>query len=182
VVGRVWNEHQLRTAHVDLGRRLWPDARIARLDAHRALGIDHLSLQVRRVQQRRHHDAGAVLRVAETVSSRGVSTTFWSSRSVGPIRSAHAGFAVFGSGRVAVRSARGLTLAVVRTYERELKIRRVGSGATTLARTWACPVTLTSGGPPPRCSAVITLRVTGTLRLPSAAGGKVRVVVVLSRG
>jgi hypothetical protein len=127
-------------------------------------------------------DAGAVLRVAETASSAAGSTTVWSVRSVGPIISAGAGFAVLGSGQAAVRGRGGRKLAVVTVHRRALTIHRPHSrGGTAPARAWACPIAAFPGGPPPRCSAVITLRGSGTLHLPAAAG-KVRVVVVVRRG
>ncbi|MGZ4330960.1 MAG: hypothetical protein ACXVXL_23510 [Solirubrobacteraceae bacterium] len=141
-------------------------------------------------------DVGAVLRVFETASSGAASTTVWSARSVGPIRSSNAGFAVIRSGQATVRAAAARTLAVVRATTpavvgaragtgvraRQLEIRRSGSARGTPARAWACPIAGVPGGPPPRCSAVITLRGSGTLRLPNGAGGTVRVVVVVGRG
>jgi hypothetical protein len=127
-------------------------------------------------------DTGAVLRVAETASSAAGSTTVWSVRSIGPIISARAGFAVLGSGQAAVRGRGGDKLAVVLIRRRVLTIRRPRSSGRGPAHAWACPLAGALGGPPPPCSAVITLRTSGTLRLPSSAAGRVRVVVVEGRG
>ncbi len=55
VVGRVRVEHLLRTAHVDVGPRLRPGAGVAHLEAHRADGLDDVSLPVCGAEQRRHH-------------------------------------------------------------------------------------------------------------------------------
>jgi hypothetical protein len=127
-------------------------------------------------------DAGALLRVIETASSASGSTTVWSTRSVGPITSTGAGFAVLGAGQAAVRGRGGRKLAVVMLRRRVLTVRRSRASGGTPARAWACPIAGPPGGPPPRCSAVITLRGSGTLHLPGAPGGRVRVVVVVGRG
>jgi hypothetical protein len=126
-------------------------------------------------------DAGAVLRVTETASSASGSTTVWSARSVGPLISLNAGFAVLGSGQAAVRGRGARTLAVVLVHRRVITIRRPRSSGRAPARAWACPVAGVTGGAPPRCTAVITLRDSGTLRLPSGGAGRVRVVVVVGR-
>jgi hypothetical protein len=125
-------------------------------------------------------DAGAVFRVIETASSPSGSTTVWSARSVGPITSTNAGFAVLGSGRAAVRGRGGRRLAIATRGRRVLTIHRAQPGGR--ARAWACPVAGVAGGAPPRCTAAIALRGSGTLRLPSSFGGRVRVVVVAARG
>ena len=126
-------------------------------------------------------DAGAVLRVVETVSSAAGSTTAWSARSVGPITSATAGFAVLGSGQAAVRGRGGRALATAMLHRGTLTIHRSRSSGQAPAHAWACPVAGVPGGAPPRCSVVITLRRSRSLRLPSVFGGRVRVVVVVGR-
>lgn len=127
-------------------------------------------------------DAGAVLRVIETASSVSGSTTVWSARSVGPVTSANAGFAVLGSGRATVRGRGGRALAIAIVRGRALTIHRSRSGGRAPARAWACPVAGVTGAAPPPCTTVITLRGSGTLHLPSAVRGRVRVVVVAARG
>jgi hypothetical protein len=127
-------------------------------------------------------DAGAVLRVAETASSAAGSTTVWSVRSLGPITAAGAGYAVLGAGQAAVRGRGGHKLAVVLIRRRVLTVRRPRSSGRGPAHAWACPLSGARGGPPPPCTAVITLHNSGTLRLPSSAAGRVRVVVVVGRG
>ena len=124
-------------------------------------------------------DSGAVLRVTETASGAAGSTTVWSARSVGPITSVRAGFAVLGTGKATLRGRGGRTLAVVVRHGSVLSIRRPRSSGR--ARAWACPIAAAAGGPPPRCSAVIGLLGRGKLRLPSDAGGRVRVVLVATR-
>ncbi|MGZ4233015.1 MAG: hypothetical protein ACXVUE_19120 [Solirubrobacteraceae bacterium] len=124
-------------------------------------------------------DAGAVLRVTETASSAAGSITVWAVRSVGPITSVRAGFAVLGMGKATLRGRGGRTLAVVVRHGSVLSIRRPRSSGR--ARAWACPIAAVPGGPPPRCSAVTGLLGSGKLRLPSGAGGRVRVVVVATR-
>jgi hypothetical protein len=126
-------------------------------------------------------DAGAVLRVIETASSASGSTTVWSARSVGPITSSSAGFAVLSSGQAAVRGRGGRALASAMLHRRVLTIHRSRSSGRAPARAWACPVAGVTGGAPPRCTAVVTLRGSETLHLPSAFGGRVRVVVVVGR-
>ena len=126
-------------------------------------------------------DAGAVLRVTETASSAAGSTTVWSARPVGPITSRNVGFAVLGSGRAAVRARGGKTLAFATLRGHLLTLRRSRAGRQARARAWACPVAGATGGPPPRCSAVIGLRGSGTLRLPAGFAGLVRVVIVIAR-
>jgi hypothetical protein len=127
-------------------------------------------------------DAGAVLRVIETASSASGSTTVWSARSVGPVTSANAGFAVLGSGHAAVRGRGGRALAVAILHGRVLSIHRPRSRGRAPARAWACPVAGVTGGAPPSCTAVITVRGSRTLRLPSTFSGRVRVVAVAARG
>ena len=127
-------------------------------------------------------DAGAVLRVIESASSASGSTTVWSARSVGPVTSANAGFAVLGSGHAAVRGRGGRALAVAILHGRVLSIHRPRSRGRAPARAWACPVAGVTGGAPPSCMAVITVRGSRTLRLPSTFRGRVRVVVVAARG
>jgi hypothetical protein len=126
-------------------------------------------------------DAGAVMRVIETASSASGSTTVWSARSVGPITSAHAGFAVLSAGQAAVRGRGGRALAIATLHRRVLTIHRPRWSGRAPARAWACPVAGVTGGAPPPCTAVITLGGSATLHLPSAFGGRVRVVVVVGR-
>jgi hypothetical protein len=134
-------------------------------------------------------DIGAVLRVMQTASNGGGSNTLWSGSSIGPVTSASAGFAIVGSGRATIRAANGHSLALASVasaasarahhaaHGLEVKLRH----ARGRVRAWACPVTSSRGGAPPRCSPAITFTGTGTLRLPAGVGGKLRVVVVSDR-
>ena len=126
-------------------------------------------------------DAGAALRVIETASSASGSTTVWSAGSVGPITSAHAGFAVLSSGQATVRGRGGRALAIAMLHRRVITIHRSRASGPAPARAWACPVEGITGGAPPRCTHVITLRGSGTLHLRSAFSGRMRVVVVVGR-
>ena len=138
-------------------------------------------------------DLGAIMRVRETASNAGGETTVWSARYVGPVVSAQAAAAVLTSGITALRNARGNTLALAKlagpaarsataakAKRMKIKLRRATKIKGKLVA-WACPATLGAGATPPPCSKKVTLRRSATLKLPAAAGAKVRVVVVRSK-
>jgi len=133
-------------------------------------------------------DLGAILRVRETASNTGGSTTVWSARYVGPVVSAQAAAGVLTSGETRLRNAQGSTLALAklssaRTAARakgaSVRLRRPAKVGGRLVA-WACPATIGAGATPPPCSAKVALRRSATLKLPPATAGKVRVVVVRS--
>lgn len=133
-------------------------------------------------------DLGAILRVRETASNAGGSTTVWSARYVGPVVSAQAAAAVLTGGETRLRNAQGSTLAVAKlssvvaakARRPKVKLRRPAKVKGKLVA-WACPATVGAGATPPPCSAKVTLRRTATLDLPPSTARKVRVVVVRSR-
>jgi hypothetical protein len=138
-------------------------------------------------------DLGAILRVRETASNAGGSTTVWSARYVGPVVSAQAGAAVLTSGVTRLRNAQGRTLALAKLSRATAAAAKAKAKAkrpkVTLRRpakvkgklvAWACPATISAGATPPPCSAKVTLRRSATLTLPPSTAGKVRVVVVRS--
>jgi hypothetical protein len=134
-------------------------------------------------------DLGAILRVRETASNAGGSTTVWSARYVGPVVSAQAAAAVLTSGTTRLRNAKGSTLALAKLSAARASAAKAKRAKVTLRRSpkvggelvaWACPATISAGATPPPCSAKVTLRKAATLSLPPSTTGKVRVVVVRS--
>jgi hypothetical protein len=137
-------------------------------------------------------DIGSSLWVQETVSNGGGSAVVWSPRSVGPVVSVSSAAVVLSSGQTAVRNSRGETLAIARISSstrasirgrpsrarpRVLDLRRAG-GVEGKVTTWVCQVAGKLGGPPPRCTARVSLGARASIRLPASMTGAVRVVVV----
>ncbi len=136
-------------------------------------------------------DVGSILRVQETASDGGGSTVLWTTRYVGPVTSASAGFALVGAlKQTTVRSADGAALAVARIHApgvgggaqiasvtgRNLKLHRA-PGVRGALHAWACSPLVPDGGPPP-CTAPVAVHENATLHLPAGMVGKVRVIVV----
>ena len=139
-------------------------------------------------------DLGAILRVRETASNVGGEVVVWSARYVGPVMSAQSAAGVLSAGETPLRNAQGLTLALAKlsvATARASAAKAKPGAKVTLRRSakvkgklvaWACPAAITDGATPPPCSAKVTLRKSATLRLPASPAGKVRVVVIRSRG
>jgi hypothetical protein len=133
-------------------------------------------------------DLGAILRVRETAANAGGATVVWSARYVGPVINAQAATSVLRSRPVALRNAKGVTLAVASrprgavaaAARPAIQLRRGGHVAGKLTA-WACPAALGTSPTPPPCSRKVTLRRTATLRLPASATGALRIVVVKGR-
>ncbi|MGO9901167.1 MAG: hypothetical protein ACLP0J_16070 [Solirubrobacteraceae bacterium] len=151
-------------------------------------------------------DVGSVLRVMETATNPSGSTVVWSSGYVGPVSSASAGSSVLGSApnATAVKNSNGVTLALASlstapaqvhseiasfaTDARKANAKAPNAPVMTVQlrraravvgelRAWACPLSGTLGGPPPKCSRPVSLSSSATLTLPAGSIGKVRVVV-----
>ncbi len=136
-------------------------------------------------------DVGSVLWVRQTVSNIAGSAVVWSARSVGPVVSAASAAVVLSAGQIALRNSHGATLAFARIslVSAASDARRSRGGSRTLAlrrargvsgqvAAWVCSVAGKLGGPPPRCTARISLGAQASVRLPASMTGKVRVVVV----
>ena len=136
-------------------------------------------------------DVGSILRVRETAANGGGSTVLWTTRYVGPVTSAAAGFAVVGAGQAAVRNAEGAPLAVAQMSAtsvaadvhiaapagRTVKLHRA-AGVRGALHAWACPALVPGDGPPPPCTAPVAVPHNATLRLPASMSGRIRVIAV----
>ncbi len=136
-------------------------------------------------------DVGSVLWVRQTVRNLAGSAVVWSARSVGPVVSAASAAVVLSSGHTALRNSHGATLAFARisllSGESDARRSRGGSRVLALRRArgvsgqitaWVCSVGGNLGGPPPRCTARISLGAQAGVRLSASMAAKVRVVVV----
>ena len=137
-------------------------------------------------------DIGSSLWVQETVSNAGGTAVAWSPRSVGPVASVSSAAVVLSAGQTAVRNSRGAALAIARISSstgasprgrasrarpRVLDLRRAG-GVKGKVTVWVCQVAGKLGGPPPGCTARISLGVRASIRLPASMPGAVRIVIV----
>jgi hypothetical protein len=137
-------------------------------------------------------DIGASLWVQETASNAGGTAVVWSPRYVGPVASVSSAAVVLSAGQTAVRNSRGEALAIARissstqasirtrasrTRPRVLDLRRAG-GVNGKVTAWVCQVAGKLGGPPPKCTARVSLGARASIRLPASMTGAVRVVVV----
>jgi hypothetical protein len=136
-------------------------------------------------------DIGSVLWVKETATNAFGSTTVWSNRSVGPVRSASSAAVVLSGRRATLRNSRGATLAFAsasspppngnfgrfRSASRVIGLRRA-RGVAGPVWAWVCAVGGAAGGSPPKCTSRVPLRARATVQLPASMTGKVRVVVV----
>jgi hypothetical protein len=136
-------------------------------------------------------DVGSVLWVKETAMNGFGSTTMWSVRSVGPVRSASSAAVVLSGRQAALRNSRGATLAFasvspsaangnfgrLRSASRIIGLRRA-RGVAGQVWAWVCAVGTAAGGSPPKCTSRIALGARATVRLPASMTGKVRVVVI----
>jgi hypothetical protein len=136
-------------------------------------------------------DVGSVLWVKETATNAFGSTTVWSDRSVGPVRSASSAAVVLSGRQATLRNSRGATLAFAsvsspppngnfgrfRSALRVIVLRRAG-GVAGPVWAWVCAVVGTAGGSPPKCTSRVPLRARATVQLLASMTGKVRVVVV----
>lgn len=136
-------------------------------------------------------DIGSVLWVKETATNAFGSTTVWSARSVGPVRSASSAAVVLSGRQATLRNSRGATLAFasvrspspsgnfgrLRSASRVIGLRRA-RGVAGPVWAWVCAVGGTAGGSPPGCTSRVPLRARATVQLPASMTGKVRVVVV----
>jgi hypothetical protein len=137
-------------------------------------------------------DISSSLWVQETVSNAGGTAVAWSPRSVGPVASVSSAAVVLSAGQTAVRNSRGDALAIARISSstgasargrasrarpRVLDLRRAG-GVKGKVSAWVCPVAGKLGGPPPICTARVSLGAHASIRLPASMRGAVRVVVV----
>lgn len=133
-------------------------------------------------------DMGSVLRVQETATNAGGSTTVWSSGYIGPVTSATSGSAVVGTvtGADAVRNAQGVTMATAKIVAslggastaaagRVLKLSRA-PGISGPLKVWVTPVAAGNGQAPVAVS--VTMHgAQAKVPLPSKMIGKVLVVV-----
>ena len=146
-------------------------------------------------------DLGAILRVQDTASNVGGQVSIWSARYVGPVISQAAGSVALkpGGATVQVRNSTGQTLATAQMQTprptmtahvvtaagrktlaaRTVTLRR-GTKVTGTLRAWVCPAP-NGSGPPPKCTAKVTVRSATTLKLPGSMSGNLRVVVVRQR-
>ncbi|HUA70929.1 MAG TPA: hypothetical protein VMA96_07605 [Solirubrobacteraceae bacterium] len=136
-------------------------------------------------------DVGSVLWVKETATNAGGTTTVWSARSVGPVKSASSAAIVLSGRRAALRNSRGAALGFasvsspsanadfgrLRAASRVLTLRRA-RGIAGQVWAWVCAVSGTAGGSPPECTSRFSLGARATVRLPASMTGKIRVVVV----
>ncbi len=137
-------------------------------------------------------DIGSSLWVQETATNAGGTAVVWSPRSVGPVVSVSSAAVVLSAGQSAVRNSRGEALAIARissparasgrarasrARQRVLDLRRAG-GVKGKVTAWVCQVAGKLGGPPPRCTARISLGARASIRLPASMTGAVRIVVV----
>jgi hypothetical protein len=137
-------------------------------------------------------DIGSSLWVQETATNAGGTAVVWSPRSVGPVVSVSSAAVVLSAGQSAVRNSRGEALAIARISSpagapgrprasrarpRVLDLRRAG-GVKGKVTAWVCQVAGKLGGPPPRCTARISLGARASILLPASMPGAVRVVVV----
>ncbi len=136
-------------------------------------------------------DVGSVLWVRQTVWNLAGSAVVWSARSVGPVVSSSSAAVVLSAGQTALRNARGATLAFARISlvsaasdarrsrggSRMLGLRRA-RGVSGQVTAWVCSVAGKLGGPPPSCTARVSVGAQASVRLPTSMAGRVRVVVV----
>jgi hypothetical protein len=136
-------------------------------------------------------DVGSVLWVKETATNAFGTTTVWSARSVGPVKSASSAAAVLSGRRAALRNSRGATLAFaslsslsptgdfgqLRSASRVIGLRRA-RGVAGQVWAWVCALGGAAGGSPPKCTSRIPLGARATVRLPASITGEVRVIVV----
>jgi hypothetical protein len=136
-------------------------------------------------------DVGSVLWVRQTVSNVAAGAVVWSAQPVGPVVSSSSAAVVLSGGQSPVRNSSGTALAFARitplsaasdarrsrAVSRVLGLRRA-RGVSGRVTAWVCPVAGNVGGPPPRCTAQISLGARASVRLPASMTGKVRVVVI----
>jgi len=136
-------------------------------------------------------DVGSFLLVKETATNVVATTTVWSARSVGPVRSTSSAAAVLSGRQAALRNSHGAALAFasvsspspngdfgrLRSASRVIGLRRA-RGVAGRVWAWVCAVTGSVGGSPPQCTSRISLRARATVRLPASMTGRVRVIVV----
>ena len=140
-------------------------------------------------------DVGSVLWVRQTVSNVAAGAVVWSAQSVGPVVSSYSAAVLLSGGQSPVRNSRGTALAFARitplSAASDARRSRAGSRVLALRRArgvsgqvtaWVCSVAGKLGGPPPRCTARISLRAQASVRLPTSMTGTVRVVVVRRGG
>jgi hypothetical protein len=147
-------------------------------------------------------DGGSMIRGSETATGPGGSTIAWAPVSIGPVRSASAGFASLSARSSAMlRTSRGVALAqatvgpavagavaasakAVGTPRRDrivrVSLRRARDAPAGKLRAWACVATPSASETAP-CSKAVALGRRATLRLAIAKGQRVRVVVVRAR-
>ena len=137
-------------------------------------------------------DTGSSLWVQETASNAGGSAVVWSPRSVGPVVSVSSGAGVLSAGQTTVRNSRGDALAIARigspagasargpasrARPRVVELRRA-AGVKGKVIAWVCRVAGKLGGPPPACTARVSLGAHARIRLSASISGAVRIVVV----
>ena len=147
-------------------------------------------------------DGGSMIRGSETATGPGGSTIAWAPVSVGPVRSASAGFASLSVGSSAMlRTSRGVALAQAtvgpavagavaasakaggtprRHRTVRVSLRRARDAPAGRLRAWACVATPPASETAP-CSKAVALGRRATLKLAIAKGQRVRVVVVRAR-
>lgn len=138
-------------------------------------------------------DAGRRIRITETATGPGGTTTVWASTTLGPVASATTGAALMSAGTATtVRTATGTRVGVASASagaEVRSAARRPAGTAVTFTRSrtakgtwraWLCAAPAPGADLPP-CTTPVKLRAGKAVRLGAVAGRRVQVVVSRSR-